>query len=35
MPVRDEDLQTLIELGLVEMRNDIPVVTQAGLAALE
>lgn len=35
MPVRDEDLRTLIELGLVEMRDDIPVVTQAGLAALE
>jgi hypothetical protein len=34
-PVRDDDLRALIELGLVEMRDDIPVVTQAGLAALE
>lgn len=34
-PVRDDDLRTLIELGLVEMRDDVPVVTQAGLAALE
>lgn len=34
-PVRDDDLRTLIELGFVEMRDDAPVVTQAGLAALE
>jgi len=34
-PVKDNDLRTLIELGLVEMRDDEPVVTQAGLAALE
>ncbi len=34
-PVKDHDLQTLIELGLIEMRDDAPVVTQAGLAALE
>jgi hypothetical protein len=34
-PVREEDLRTLIELGLIEIRDDAPVVTQAGLAALE
>jgi hypothetical protein len=34
-PVRDEDLRTLVELGFVEMRDDAPVVTQAGIAALE
>jgi len=34
-PVADDDLRTLIELGFVEMRDDAPVVTQAGLAALE
>ena len=34
-PVRDDDLRTLIELGFVEMKDDAPVVTEAGLAALE
>jgi hypothetical protein len=34
-PLRDDDLQTLMELGLVEMRDGAPVVTQSGLAALE
>jgi hypothetical protein len=34
-PFKDDDLQTLIELGFVEMRDGIPVVTQSGLAALE
>ena len=34
-PVKDDDLQTLIDLGLVEIRDDSPVVTTAGLAALE
>jgi hypothetical protein len=34
-PVKDDDLRTLIDLGFVEMRNDSPVVTPAGLAALE
>jgi len=34
-PGRDDDLRTLIELGFVEMRDDAPVVTQAGLAALD
>jgi hypothetical protein len=34
-PPKEDDLQTLIELGLVEMRDGVPVVTQSGLAALE
>ncbi|MDB5584801.1 MAG: hypothetical protein JWR80_9977 [Bradyrhizobium sp.] len=34
-PVKDDDLRELIELGLIEMRDDAPVVTLAGLAALE
>jgi hypothetical protein len=34
-PLKDDDLQTLMELGLVEMRDGAPVVTQSGLAALE
>jgi hypothetical protein len=34
-PLKDDDLQTLMELGLVEMRDGLPVVTQSGLAALE
>ena len=35
LPVRDDDLRTLIDLGFVEMRDDAPVVTPAGLAALD
>jgi hypothetical protein len=34
-PPKEDDLQTLIELGLVEMRDGAPAVTQSGLAALE
>jgi hypothetical protein len=34
-PVKDDDLRTLIDLGFVEIRDDAPVVTLAGLAALE
>ena len=34
-PVSDDDLRTLTELGYVEMRDDMPVVTQAGLEALD
>ena len=34
-PLKDDDLQALLELGLVEMRDGAPVVTQSGLAALE
>jgi hypothetical protein len=34
-PVKDDDLRTLIDLGLVEIGDDSPVVTPAGLVALE
>ena len=34
-PVSPDDLQTLIVLGLVEIRNELPVVTAEGLRALE
>ena len=33
-PVNDEDLQVLSELGLVEVRDEGPVLTQAGTAVL-
>ena len=34
-PVNEDDLRTLTELGYVEMRDDKPLVTQAGLDALD
>ena len=34
-PLKQDDLQTLLEFGLVEMQDGRPVVTDAGLAALE
>jgi hypothetical protein len=34
-PVREDYLRALIDMGLVEMRDDAPIVTPAGLAALE
>jgi hypothetical protein len=34
-PVSDVDLRALIDLGLVEMRDDVPVLTNAGHAALD
>jgi hypothetical protein len=34
-PLRQDDLQTLLELGFVEMRDGVPAVTADGLAALE
>jgi hypothetical protein len=34
-PVSDDDLRTLTELGYVEMRDGTPMVTQAGLDALD
>lgn len=34
-PVSDEDLATLRDLGLVEMKNDLPVLTEAGHEALD
>ena len=30
VPVSPDDLRILIDMGLVEMRDDIPVVTPAG-----
>jgi len=33
-PVSDEDLRTLKDLGLVEVRDEGPVLTQAGIAML-
>ena len=35
MRLSDEDLQELINQGLVEMRGDEPVLTAAGLAKIE
>jgi hypothetical protein len=34
-PVSDQDLDVLSELGLVEVRDEGPVLTQAGTAALD
>jgi hypothetical protein len=34
-PVSPEDLRTLIEVGLVEMRDDVPVLTNEGHRALD
>jgi hypothetical protein len=34
-PVADGDLRVLIELGLVEMQDDVPILTLAGRFALE
>lgn len=34
-PASESDLQTLIELGLVELRDDVPVLTLAGHDALD
>jgi hypothetical protein len=34
-PVSAGDLHTLLELGLVEMRDDAPVLTNAGHAVLD
>ena len=34
-PLKDEDLHTLVELGLVELREGAPVVTQTGFEALD
>jgi hypothetical protein len=33
-PINQHDLQTLIEMGLVEMRDDAPVLTNAGVSAI-
>jgi hypothetical protein len=34
-PVSPDDLRTLIEMGLVEMRDDVPVLTHKGDRALD
>jgi hypothetical protein len=34
-PLKDDDLQALLELGFIEMQDGSPVVTQTGLAALD
>ena len=34
-PVSAADLNILIELGLIEMRDDVPVLTNAGHAVLD
>jgi hypothetical protein len=34
-PVSESDLRTLLELGLIEMRDDEPVLTNPGHAALD
>jgi hypothetical protein len=34
-PVSESDLRELIDLGLVEMRDDEPVLTNSGHAALD
>jgi len=34
-PVSASDLATLTELGLIEMRDDVPVLTQAGHDAVD
>ena len=34
-PVSPDDLQTLIEMGLVEMRDELPLLTNEGERALD
>ena len=34
-PLRQEDLRTLIDMGYVEMRNDQPFVTSAGINEMD
>src|SRR5215217_7026586 len=34
-PVNPDDLKTLIEMGLVEMRDDVPVLTNEGHRAID
>jgi len=35
MPVSPDDVRTLVELGLIEMRDDVPVLTNEGERALD
>jgi len=34
-PVSPDDLRTLVEMGLVEMRDDVPVLTNEGHRVLD
>ena len=34
-PIDPKDLRTLIDMGYVEMKNEVPVVTNAGLQEME
>jgi hypothetical protein len=34
-PVSPEDLRTLVEMGLVEMRDEVPLLTNEGERALD
>jgi hypothetical protein len=35
MPVSADDLRTLIEMGLIEMRDEVPVLSNEGERALD
>jgi hypothetical protein len=35
MPVSPDDITTLVELGLIEMRDAVPVLTNEGARALD
>jgi hypothetical protein len=35
MPVSPDDVRKLVELGLIEMRDDVPVITSEGARALD
>jgi hypothetical protein len=35
MPVSADDLRSLIEMGLIEMRDEVPVLTNEGERALD
>jgi hypothetical protein len=34
-PIEDDHLRTLVDLGFVEIKDQTPIVTPAGLAALD
>jgi hypothetical protein len=35
MPVSPDDVRALVELGLIEMRDDVPVLSNEGALALD
>ena len=35
MPVSPDDVRKLVEMGLIEMRDDVPVLTNEGARALD